>query len=164
MSAAQQMEKIKEFTTELDEFLSDVSNYGKSFVSMYGQDPISELIIDEFKIDPIDNSKIKQDGANVLDGQAANAEILTALGVDPALLGGILPGGKEAGSGSNKREALLIHRAKLGIDTAATTFWIPFVWEYNGWLKEGEEICAGYRYIDSSQTLNENPTGSKEVL
>jgi hypothetical protein len=163
MTPAQQMAKIQEFTNQIDEFLSDTENYGKSIVTHYGVDPINQQNTEEIKIEAIDNTKMK-DGQNIIDGQAANAEILTALGVDPTLVGGILPGGKESGSGSNKREAMWIHLAKLGIDTAATTFWIPFVWEFNGWVKEGEEIHAGYRYIDSSQPLNENPTGSKEVL
>ena len=70
---------------------------------------------EEWKIEPIDNTKFK-DGAHISDSQAANSEIVTALGLTPALLGGHLPGGSETGSGSNKREAFTIHQAQCGLD------------------------------------------------
>lgn len=158
MDQNSQLTKINEWLDQLDAFLADTDNYGKSFVSHFGRDSMTQQIIDEIKIDSIDNTKIK-DGTNIVDGQAANAEILTALGVDPTLLGGLLPGGSQSGSGSNKREALYIHLAKLGIDTAATTFWVKHLFNYNGW----GDIEATYKYMDTSQTLNQNPTGRKEV-
>jgi len=154
-----QAETIKKTIDEFNEFLTDSQNYGKSIITHYGVDPVSLKNFEEWKIEPIDNTKFK-DGAHISDSQAANSEIVTALGVDPALLGGHLPGGSEAGSGSNKREAFTIHQAQCGLDREITTRWFNLVRDYNGW---DEDLKIGFKDIDASQTLNENPNGKQTV-
>lgn len=154
-----QEETIKKTLEEFNAFLTDSQNYGKSIITHYGVDPVSLKNFEEWKIEPIDNTKFK-DGAHISDSQAANSEIVTSIGVDPALLGGQLPGGSEAGSGSNKREAFFIHQAQIGLDRDITTHWFDLVRDYNGW---DEDLKLGYKDVDTSQTLNENPNGKQTV-
>lgn len=150
-------EFLDELTTKLDDYLTDTNNYGKSFISYYGVDPIHpQNALEEWKIDVLDNKLKNED--HLPDAQAANSEIVTAVGVDPTLFGGTLPGGNEAGSGSNKREAYSIHQAQLGSDRMYTNRWFQLIAEYNGW---SADLCLRNVDIDTSQTLDENPTGSK---
>lgn len=150
---------INDTLDEMSKFLSDVENTGKSFISHYGTDPLTGKISDEWKIEPIDNNRMIKDGSYVVDAKAAKEEIISAIGVDNTLLGGL--GGSETGSGSNKREAFNILQAELSMDRMITTKWFDYVKDYNNW---DADLKIGYRNIDTSETLNENPTGSKETL
>ncbi len=158
-SKDQKANTIKTDTEEFNKFLTDAENYGKSIITHYGVDPLSGKNFEEWKIEPIDNGKLK-DGDHISDSQAANSEIVTAIGVDPALLGGQLPGGSEAGSGSNKREAFDIHKGQIGLDRHISTNWFSLVRDYNEW---DEDLELGYKDTDTSQTLNENPNGKQTV-
>lgn len=155
-----QKQTIKEATDEFNKFLTGSQNYGKSIITHYGVDPVSLKNFEEWKIEPIDNGKL-DDNAHISSSQASNSEIVTSFGVDPALLGGQLPGGSEAGSGSNKREAFFIHQAQIGLDRDITTRWFNLVRDFNEW---DEDLCLGYKDTDTSETLNENPTGKKTVV
>lgn len=159
---SKQQEIINKELDDLQEFLTDTENYGKSFISHYGVDPLKPNVKhDEWKIEVVDNTKMAQDGQHIIDASAANSEICTAIGVDPTLLGGFLPGGSEAGSGSNKREAFSILQASMWLDRMFTLKWYDYVADYNGWDKSYK---LGYIDIDTSETLSQNPTGKKEVL
>ena len=156
---AKQQEIINKELDNLSEFLTDTKNYGKTFISHYGVDPLKPSVTyDEWKIEVVDNTKMSQDGQHIIDASAANSEIATAIGVDPALLGGFLPGGSEAGSGSNKREAFSILQASMWLDRMFTMKWFDFVKEYNNW---DSAIKIGFMDIDTSETLSQNPTGKK---
>lgn len=157
--AAKQQQIINEELDNLNDFLTDTQNYGKSFISHYGIDPLKPSVqYDEWKIEVIDNTKLANDGLHIVDASAANSEIATAIGVDPTLLGGFLPGGSEAGSGSNKREAFNILQASMWLDRMFTLKWFDFVKQFNNW---DSTLKLGYMDIDTSETLNQNPTGSK---
>ena len=147
---------IKQTLDDMNEFLTDVDNTGKSFVSHYGTDKLSGKIVDEWKIEAIDNTKFSKDGQYITDAKAAKEEIVSAIGVDNTLLGGL--GGAENGGGSNKREAFYILQAEMWADRMMTLKWFQHIKDYNGWNKDW---TLGYMDIDTSQTLNENPTGSK---
>lgn len=157
-------EKKKDFLTEflkrMDDYLTDTENAGKGFISFYGVDPINPgNTMEEWKIDVVDN-KLKHED-HLPDSIAANSEILTGIGVDPALIGGQLPGGGEAGSGSNKREAYWIHQSQIHGDRMYTTRWFDLVAQHNGWPSD---VSLRYINVDTSQTLDKNPTGTKTVL
>lgn len=152
---------IADTLDEMNSFLTDTDNYGKSFISHYGADPMNPTkTSEEWKIEPLDNTKLLADGAHTTDAKTANGEIVTAVGVDPTLLGGFLPGGSEAGSGSNKREAFNILQAELFPDRQITTYWFEHVKRFNQWPQEWR---IGYKNLET-QTLNENPTGTKTTL
>jgi len=89
---------------EMNDFLSDVENSGKAFLTFTFFNKFKSEYLSGWKINVIDN-KLKDD-AYLPDSQAANSEILFAIGVDPCLVGSGIPGGSlGAGSGSDKREA-----------------------------------------------------------
>ncbi len=152
-------EVIKKVLDDMNKFLTDVDNTGKSFVSHFGTDKLTGKVVDEWKIDAIDNTKFTKDGQYVTDEKAANQNIISAIGVNSTLIGGL--SGSEAGSGSNLREAYAILQAEMWMDRMMTLKWFDHVKDYNQWP---EAWKLGYMDIDTSQTLNQNPTGSKLTL
>jgi len=110
------------------------------------------------KITPIDN-KLK-DGSYLPEAEAANSEVLFALGVDPTLIGAGIPGGKlGSGGGSDKREAFTILSALKKTDRETTLEIFEFIQEYNGWDEELEPAFENTILT----TLDANPTGKKNV-
>lgn len=102
-----------------------------------------------------------KDGSYLPEASAANSEILVALGVDSAIIGGAgIPGGSlGAGSGSDKREAFIILSALKRTDRDTTLEIFEFIQQYNGW---DPEITATFENTILT-TLDENPTGTKTV-
>ncbi len=108
------------------------------------------------KITPIDD-KLK-DGSYLPEAEAANSEVLFALGVDPTLIGAGIPGGKlGAGSGSDKREAFTILSALKKTDRETTLEIFEFIQQYNNW---DTTIKFGFEHT-VLQTLDVNPTGTQ---
>lgn len=157
--AKTRQKKVKEVLDEMNEFLTDVDNSGKGFISMYATDPGSGKKIGEWIITPIDN-KLKDD-AYLPDSQAANSEILFATGIDGTLIGQNSPGGSREGSGSNKREAFAIAQALIAADRMMVRSVLEFIRDFNGW---DPDMMFGHKDLDTSQTLDENPTGKKTVM
>jgi hypothetical protein len=143
--------KKKEILEEMDKFLSDAENSGKTFVSFAFWDKVNAEYLDGWKIDVIDN-KLKDD-AYLPDSQAANSEILFAMGVDPCLIGSsTVPGGKlGGGSGSNKREAFWMLNAEMGIYRAESLHPLYFIRDFNGW---DQQIQFDYVMVDTLQSIN----------
>ena len=105
------------------------------------------------------DDKLK-DGSYLPEAEAANSEVLFALGVDPSLIGAGIPGGKlGAGSGSDKREAFTILSALFKTNRETTLEVYDFISQYNGWDKT---IRAAFENTILT-TLDINPTGSKSV-
>ncbi len=130
-------------------------NAGKSINSMLLTDDSGKQY-SAIKITSIDD-KLK-DGSYLPEAEAANSEVLFAIGVDPSLIGAGIPGGKlGAGSGSDKRAALLILSALKKTDRDTTLEPYEFVQDYNGW---DDTVKAGFENIELT-TLDENPTGKK---
>jgi hypothetical protein len=141
---------------ELNDFLTNVENSGKAFVSFSFFDKNFKTEFPGWKINVIDN-KLKDD-AYLPDSQAANSEILFALGVDPTLIGGSgIPGGNKigAGSGSDKREAFWQLNAEMGTYRAVSLEPLYFIRDFNGW---DPEIQFDYLVVDTSQTQADHPT------
>ena len=141
--------------TQLDEFLAGAENAGKTFRSHYGVDTLTGKTYGEWIIEPLDNNpKFDKD---ILTTSTANAEILFAWGVDPAIIGQQSAAGGQsngAGSGSDKREADLILKGnKSKSDMIAEP--IELAIEFNGW---GDNIKMGFKKVVLT-TLDKNPTG-----
>ena len=95
------------------------------------------------------------------EAAAANSEILVATGVDAPLIGGAgIPGGAlGAGSGSDKREAFLIHQALSKTNRETTLEIFEFIQEYNKW---DDTIVPGFENTILT-TLDKNPTGMQKT-
>jgi hypothetical protein len=153
---------INEELDNMNNFLRDVDNYGKSLISFYEYDSLnSKDIREDIKITTLDN-KLKDLNSIMEFQKAANGELLFGIGMDGTLIGQHSPGGSEAGSGSNKREAMWVlnqllepHR-KLTINP-----WWNLVRDFNKWPKEWK---MGVKKMDTSQTLDKNPTKSQNTL
>lgn len=147
----------KKVIDSINESLTGNENAGKAIQSM--------TIIGEngqpypaVKVTPIDD-KLK-DGSYLPEAEAANSEVLFALGVDPSLIGAGIPGGKlGAGSGSDKREAFTILSALFKTNRETTLEIYDFIAQYNGW---DPTIRAAFENTILT-TLDANPTGSKSV-
>lgn len=108
------------------------------------------------KITALDD-KLK-DGSYLPEAEAANSEVLFALGVDPSLIGAGIPGGKlGAGSGSDKREAFTILSALKKHDRETTIEIFEFIQQYNNW---DPSIKFGFENTILT-TLDANPTGTQ---
>ena len=141
----------------VNDSLSGNENAGKAIQSMkiLGEDGKAYPAIEITAID----DKLK-DGSYLPEAEAANSEVLFALGVDPSLIGAGIPGGKlGAGSGSDKREAFTILSALFKTNRETTLEVYDFISQYNSWDKT---IRAAFENTILT-TLDANPTGSKSV-
>jgi hypothetical protein len=141
----------------VNDSLTGNANAGKTIQSMkiVGEDGKAYPAIEITAID----DKLK-DGSYLPEAEAANSEVLFALGVDPSLIGAGIPGGKlGAGSGSDKREAFTILSALFKTNRETTLEVYDFISQYNGWDKT---IRAAFENTILT-TLDANPTGSKSI-
>lgn len=142
---------------KVNESLTGNDNAGKAIQSMkiIGEDGKAYPAVEVITID----DKLK-DGSYLPEAEAANSEVLFALGVDPSLIGAGIPGGKlGAGSGSDKREAFTILSALFKTNRETTLEVYDFIAQYNGW---DTSIRAAFENTILT-TLDANPTGSKSV-
>lgn len=103
--------------------------------------------------------KIK-DGAYLPDASAGNYEIAFAKGVDPAIIGAGIPGGKtQSGSGSDKREAYTILCANMVINRTVSLLIFYLIRDWNKW---GDDLDAGFPNIVLT-TLDKEPSGKTET-
>jgi len=111
------------------------------------------------KVTAIDD-KLK-DGSYLPEAEAANSEVLFALGTDPSLIGAGIPGGKMgSGSGSDKRIAFNLLQSFMKSNRDVTISIIEFIAYYNKWesdLKYGFENVV-------LETLDKNPTGQTKAV
>lgn len=144
----------EQLINSINESLSGNDKAAKSIQSMMFVDE-KGIQTSAIKITAIDD-KLK-DGSYLPEAEAANSEILVALGVDSSLIGGSgIPGGKiGSGSGSDKRVAFNIHQALNKSDREYTIETLEFVFEYNGWTPK-----IGIQDTEIT-TLDKNPTGTQ---
>jgi len=152
--------KRNEILSDMNDFLANVENTNKSFVTFNFYSKVKQDYLTGWKIEVIQN---KLDNAAYLpDSQAANSEILFAIGVDPCLIGAGLPGGKMgAGSGSDKREAYWMLNADMGTDRSVSLSPLYFIRDFNKW---DPSIQFDYVTVDTSQTQNEHPTKTEKRI
>lgn len=138
--------------------LSGPDNGGKSISSIMYQDTKGQQV-SAVKITPIDD-KLK-DGSYLPEAEAANSEVLFALGTDPSLIGAGIPGGKMgSGSGSDKRVAFNLLQSFMKSNRDVTISIVEFIADYNNWepgLKYGFENVV-------LETLDKNPTGTSKAV
>lgn len=152
--------KEQEMLDKLDAFLSNYENSGKSFVSFTQFNRATNQNFPGWKINVLDN-KLKDD-AYLPDSQAGNSEIMSAVGIDSAILGGIVPGGKMgAGSGSNIREAYWALNADMGPSRVVSTSYLYFIRDFNKW---DPTIQFDYIVVDTSQTMANNPSKTEKRI
>lgn len=95
------------------------------------------------------------------EAQQAYANIIFAFGLDQSLLGTVALNGKsKSGSGSDRREALLVLNNALKQDREMLLRPLYIIKKLNGW---DQDIKFGIRTIELT-TLDVNPTGSKNVM
>ena len=146
--------KRLETLNNVNSFLADVENSGKSFISYSRYNAIKMDFVTGWKIEVIDNKL--NNTAYLPDSQAANSEILFAIGVDPCLIGAGNPGEAiGAGSGSDKREAYWMLNADMGTDRSVSLAPLYFIRDFNKW---DPAIQFDYVTVDTSQTQNQHPT------
>ncbi len=147
----------KKVIDSINESLSGNDNAGKAIQSM-------KFLVDGKEISAITITAIDdklKDGSYLPEAEAANSEVLFALGVDPSLIGAGIPGGKlGAGSGSDKREAFTILSALFKTNRETTLEVYDFIAQYNGW---DTTIRAAFENTILT-TLDANPTGSNSVI
>jgi len=88
----QREKKKQEVLDDMNGFLANVENSGKAVISYKFYSKVKQDYLEGWNIEVIDNKL--DNSAYLPDSQAANSEILFAIGVDPCLIGAGLPGGK----------------------------------------------------------------------
>lgn len=159
MTEDQRAEKQKETLELIDGYLRGEDNAGKSLITYFETDEMGQPL-PGWEIITLDD-KLK-DGAYIPDSEKGNSEILASMAVDPTLLGQGAPGGKlGAGSGSDKREAIVILQALQHMDRDMTTENWRLISRFNGWAPD---VLLGYLplrlpVMDSNMpTPGTNPT------
>ena len=151
------MEERGKTVAAINEHLSKPENAGKSIQTMMFENHNGEQV-SAVKITTIDD-KYKE-GVYLPQAEAANSEILFALGVDPSLIGAGIPGGKlGAGSGSDKNAAFNIVNALFKTNRETTLEVFDFIRDYNLW---DSTITAAFENTILT-TLDKNPTGSQKI-
>jgi len=150
----QREKKKQEVLDDMNGFLANVENYGNAVISYKFYSKVKQDYLEGWNIEVIDNKL--DNSAYLPDSQAANSEILFAIGVDPCLIGAGLPGGKMgAGSGSDKREAYWMLNADMGTDRAVSLSPLYFIRDFNHW---DPAIQFDYVCVDTSQTQDQHPS------
>lgn len=157
-SAEEQEKKKKELKQAIDDHLTGKPAAGRSMTApkFLNRDG---TFVKSIEIEPIDD-KLK-DGAYLPDASAGNYEIAFAKGVDPAIIGAGIPGGKnQSGSGSDKREAYTILCANMVINRTISLLLFYFLRDWNGW---GDDLQAGFPNVVLT-TLDKETSGQTEVI
>lgn len=147
-----------EMAQKIDEEMSGNKAGGKSLISPFFRDKNTGEMIKGIQIEEV--SQTLADGEFLPDASAGNSEILFSMGVDPALLGAGVPGGKNlSGSGSDKREAWTILCARLPRKHARTLQVFRIIQKWNQW---DPDYVAKFPNINLT-TLDKNPNGQTRV-
>lgn len=159
-------EQIKIFGQEQDsmnKFLTGKENAGKAFISIYGVDSQGKEL-PGWVIEPIKN--YLEATAELPNNNAANYEILYAMNQDPTLQGMDAGASNLSGSGSNKRQGRdnkLANMKRARLYSLQVPKLIALLNGYYDVPEIGPYIYPDYISTDTSQTLDENPTGSSTV-
>lgn len=162
MSAKSKDGKRKEVKKVVDDYLSGELNQGKTLLA--GEVYINGNKQPGIRIEAIDD-KLKQ-GAWIPEGQEAAANIFYGMGVDPSTIGISNNAGK-LNSGSEKKSAFWNTQATLFNERIVTLAPWYFISRVNNWNKKYAQygrLKWGYADVDTSQTLDQNPTGRTNVV
>lgn len=155
-------EKKKEIrdqlTVAIDKHLSGNENAGKSIQSIVYKTSDGEWV-KGIEVEAIANPL--KDGSYLPEATAANSEISYAMGMDPAIIGAGIPGGKlNSGSGSDKREAFSILTSLFKTKREITLEIWNLLRDYNAWQ---EDLEGGFANTELT-TLDKNPTGTQITM
>lgn len=143
----------------IDDNLKGNKAGGKSITSPFFRDRDTGKEIKGIQVEEVKQSQ--SNGDFLLDGSAANYEILTPMGVDPCLINGGAFGGKSlSGSGSDKREAWTILCAKFPIRQIRTLQIFENIKYWNGW----DPTIFGKFPNTNLTTLDNNPNGQTKIV
>jgi hypothetical protein len=133
MFTAEQREKaMDDLVVRVNESLKGATNVYNSITTFVKQDKVSGAMIGKIEILPIDD-KTKA-GTWVPDSNAADAQIVQALGLHPSQMGLQPAGGKMgAGSGSDQRESFNTGISLNTPDQDLLLEPLQMVAEFNGW-------------------------------
>lgn len=151
-----QLEKMQEEQDLINTHLTSEENAGKGIVTFNDSREEGTGIT----IEPIKN--FLDSNSEVINAAAANSEMLFAALVDPSAIGHGIPGGKNlSGSGSDKREARQAKQASLKRERLVSLR-LPNLMAV--FYKLDDDIYPTYLDTDTSQTLDQNPTGKQTVV
>lgn len=159
MTDAEKTKAVDGLLDEMDRYLTGTDNAMKTFVSFFDTNRNTGQPNPGIEIIPLDD-KLKSD-AYLPDSSAANAEILFAMLVNPAIFGLGMPGGSYGGAnqgGSDIRESWLVMNAINAADREIIYQMFNFVRDYNGWPADMELIT-----LDKVLTTTDTGGGSKIV-
>jgi len=113
-TAEQRAEKIKEIQDSYEKNLKGGANAYKALMLSFKMDQNGKEV-KNVMFEVLDNKM--REGTFIPDSQMSDGQVLFTLGIDPSLIGVVVPGGKQsAGSGSNIREASLALQMRLRPD------------------------------------------------
>lgn len=152
---AKRGELVENFT----KYLSGTENAHKAFVSYFSTSH-DRKEFDRVKITELENkTTIDKD---IIASVAANSEVLFAFSVNPDLIGAGAPGGPysgSAGSGSNIREAFLLHVNKQHLQRQLLLEPLYLARDFNGW-----DPALEFRFQDIVLTTLDKGKGTEAVL
>jgi hypothetical protein len=154
----EQLQLILEFKEQIDANLTAAENAGKTVFSMFDDTMDNNQTVE---IEPIKNylDSTRELPSNI----AANSEMLFSANTDPAQVGLNNPGGGDlhGSGGSDKRESRKLKQANLYRERNVTLQLLNLISFLNGW---DPEVYPKYLDTDTSQTMDQNPTGKQNVL
>ncbi len=149
----------QELADAIDSHLAGNKNAGKSIQSVTFKDSGGQWI-EGIKVTSIKDEN-SSEGKGLLDSSAGNSEIMSAIGVDPNLMGVGIPGGKlNSGGGSDKREAFSILNSLFKTKRETSLEIWRLLRDYNGW----DENLEGDFAATELTTLDKNPTGTENKI
>jgi hypothetical protein len=156
-SEAEQLKLLVDYKEMWDTKLADAENAGKSIFSLYDD-------LNEGKTVEIEPIKNYLDSARELPTNlAANSEMLFSANTDPAQVGMNNPGGGDlnGSGGSDKRESRKLKQSNLYRERTVSLQLLNLISFLNGW---DAEVYPKYMDTDTSQTMDQSPTGKQNVL
>jgi len=137
---------IKKIQDDIDKNLTGSQNQGKSLFSTKWTNADGKTIY-KVEIKPMESPF--KDGQLLQDVQLADYHILSAVMLDPSLMGAIVPGGgkQSAGSGSNIREALQATIARADMIRRKVLSPLQTWLRYEGWDKKYAQTGAAAKNL-----------------
>lgn len=156
-----QATRKREKLAQVNAWLTDVENTGKSIMTEYGMDQQLQKEIPGWEIKAIDGNKFES-GAYIEDSQEASAHLMRSLGIDSAIVGAG-PGKKMgAGSGSDKRVAFDIAVATAAFYRNPLIEILNFIADYNGWNERYNNLLQ-WTWRDTIITTLDKGNDAEEV-
>jgi hypothetical protein len=132
------LKKQKEEFKAINEVLKGAANAGRSIATTFKTHPDSGKDFPGVKIEEI-GDRFK-DGIYLEDASDATIKLYSSLGFDSSLFGIAPGGGKNNRSGSDKREAFMIHRATLQPHEEILLKPFDLASDFNGWNSEYHQV------------------------